>query len=307
MSEIENIRVLADVASESGSYEDSYKYSSRILELDIKDATAWINKGVAASFLTDTSGSKIGESRALIKKGIEIGVDVSKKIEIVNKIKLAYNNYCTRLHDEMVGKVKDFQKVAMPSGGSILMHGLGQAANTVVTAKNQAGARVKGLELVLLICEVMPTADNYNLATIAIANALKHSKINGNYLDGSEPHCARYREISNEVDKKSRAYFPSSAVASAASVTSSALNTKKDGCFIATAATGSYDHPKVIKLRQYRDNVLLKSNVGKSFVKNYYIISPLIANIIVKSVVLKFLVMKLIVNPAVVFLNKKYK
>jgi hypothetical protein len=96
MSEIENIRVLADVASESGSYEDSYKYNSRILELDIKDAKAWIDKGVAASFLTDTSGSKIGESRALIKKGIEIGVDVSKKIEIVNKIKLAYNNYCTR-------------------------------------------------------------------------------------------------------------------------------------------------------------------------------------------------------------------
>jgi len=49
------------------------------------------------------------------------------------------------------------------------------------------------------------------------------------------------------------------------------------GCFIATAAMGSYDDPVVMTLRRFRDLVLLPSAVGKHFVYNYYRISPPIA------------------------------
>jgi len=42
------------------------------------------------------------------------------------------------------------------------------------------------------------------------------------------------------------------------------------GCFIATMAYGDYDHPQVMILRQFRDNVLDKSMLGKWFIKNYY-------------------------------------
>lgn len=42
------------------------------------------------------------------------------------------------------------------------------------------------------------------------------------------------------------------------------------GCFIATMAYGDYDHPQVMILRQFRDNVLNKSMLGKWFIKNYY-------------------------------------
>jgi hypothetical protein len=298
MSEIENIRVLAEVASESGAYEDSYKYSSKILELDINDAKAWIDKGIAAAFLTDSSGSKIGECRALIKKGIELGVDDSSKAKVINKIKAAYNNYCNQLNDELLGKVKDFQKVGMPAGGSALLHGLGQAANKLLTAKGQAASRVKGLELVLLLCEVKPTSENYEIANIALANALAHSKANGNYLDGDEAHCSRYREIRNQITSEFKGKFPQAAA------TSIAKTTKSDGCFIATAATGSYDHPKVLTLRKYRDDVLLTSGMGRSFVSFYYSISPPIAKQVAKSELLRTLVMKAIVNPAVKYVDK---
>ena len=46
------------------------------------------------------------------------------------------------------------------------------------------------------------------------------------------------------------------------------------GCYIATMAYGDYDHPQVIVLRKFRDNVLDKSVVGKSFIKIYYHYSP---------------------------------
>ncbi len=45
-------------------------------------------------------------------------------------------------------------------------------------------------------------------------------------------------------------------------------------CFIATAAYGSYEHPYVHILREFRDRSLLSSSLGRSFVEFYYAHSP---------------------------------
>jgi hypothetical protein len=54
----------------------------------------------------------------------------------------------------------------------------------------------------------------------------------------------------------------------------------KGGCFIATAAYGSYLDPQVMVLRQFRDNVLFQSGPGTAFVNFYYKHSPPIADFI---------------------------
>jgi hypothetical protein len=46
------------------------------------------------------------------------------------------------------------------------------------------------------------------------------------------------------------------------------------GCYIATMAYGSYDHPQVMILRKFRDDILLNYFFGKLFVKLYYFTSP---------------------------------
>lgn len=51
------------------------------------------------------------------------------------------------------------------------------------------------------------------------------------------------------------------------------------GCYIATMAYGDYDHPQVIILRHYRDNILSRSFAGRCFVKLYYAVSPCLVNI----------------------------
>lgn len=57
-------------------------------------------------------------------------------------------------------------------------------------------------------------------------------------------------------------------------------DSNKKGCFIATAAYGSYLDPHVKVLRDFRDNVLLKTGAGTAFVKFYYRTSPPVADFI---------------------------
>lgn len=79
---------------------------------------------------------------------------------------------------------------------------------------------------------------------------------------------------------------------------------KNEGCFIATAVYECEYASEVIILRKFRDNVLLKTIAGKTLVKTYYFISPLIAQFISQRKSLKRIVKITILNRIVKYLNK---
>ena len=54
----------------------------------------------------------------------------------------------------------------------------------------------------------------------------------------------------------------------------------KGGCYIATMAYGSYEHPQVLELRKFRDEVLASSLLGRLFIKIYYFISPKLVHLL---------------------------
>jgi hypothetical protein len=72
-----------------------------------------------------------------------------------------------------------------------------------------------------------------------------------------------------------------------------------NGCFIATAAYGSYLHPQVQHLRAFRDEYLLTNVPGRAFVALYYRISPPLADFIARHPVLRGIT-RLLLTPVVV-------
>lgn len=73
---------------------------------------------------------------------------------------------------------------------------------------------------------------------------------------------------------------PHSVNISTSSNSNSSTQKRSEGCYIATMAYGDYNHPKVMVLRRYRDNILAKSTYGRAFIKTYYWLSPKLVKIL---------------------------
>ncbi|MEK6301441.1 MAG: CFI-box-CTERM domain-containing protein [Acidobacteriota bacterium] len=80
---------------------------------------------------------------------------------------------------------------------------------------------------------------------------------------------------------------------------------KKGGCFIATATYGSPLVHEVMVFRQFRDEVLLASRIGRAFVDFYYFVSPPLASIISKHQRCQALTRRLLLEPILYFIKKR--
>ncbi len=81
---------------------------------------------------------------------------------------------------------------------------------------------------------------------------------------------------------------------------------KKSGCFIATAAYGSPLAPEVIVFSRFRDEVLLKSWIGRVFIKIYYFASPSFATLISKTDFFRDLVRSFVLSPLLKVLKRYF-
>ena len=74
-------------------------------------------------------------------------------------------------------------------------------------------------------------------------------------------------------------------------------STSDKRCYIATATFGTNEHYIINDLRQFRDQRLLRYNLGRKFITFYYRFSPFISKIIAYNKCLKFLSLYLLIKP----------
>lgn len=80
-------------------------------------------------------------------------------------------------------------------------------------------------------------------------------------------------------------------------------DTKRSGCFIATAVYEGIDTPEIETLQYFRDNFLLQNQLGRLFVRSYYLLSPFCAKLIEKSRLTRKLTERLLLRPIIAIIQ----
>jgi len=86
--------------------------------------------------------------------------------------------------------------------------------------------------------------------------------------------------------------------------TFSSTNPSSSGCFIATAVYKDYNHPKVMVLRWFRDEILSSRKLGRKFIKVYYRFSPPIAVLLEKHKYLSKITERFFLKPVIALIKK---
>ena len=211
-------------------------------------------------------------------------------VSIENKLVLPFkfDNYVRNIHDTKVDEIEHVDFIEYPilikDGGVIkktyidynsytskdhLIHRYSLSDYTLVST-----SLIKGAESHQEY--IFSSAEEYNYKSFydSIADLLSDHRISYDEFDTLK---SKLRVVTNtgssnlksvindfKIRKKVEAEF--------AAKQQTAAN--KEGCYIATLAYESYEHPNVRVLRKFRDNKLNKSAFGKLFVSYYYQHSP---------------------------------
>ncbi|MDZ4661233.1 MAG: CFI-box-CTERM domain-containing protein [Pseudomonadota bacterium] len=108
-----------------------------------------------------------------------------------------------------------------------------------------------------------------------------------------------------KLARKMHAYAPKARNKAIISELLKRCNAPRPRCFIASAAYESPEHPSVLTLCAFRDQVLLATPLGEAFVSMYYYFSPTIAGILDRCYFLKPCV-RAALYPLVKIANQKF-
>jgi hypothetical protein len=260
------------------------------LDLDPLLKEAWVIKAASAAGLMATNDEFTLEELNFCLNNCATGAsDLDLKL-ISEIIKISYDSIISKLNINLKEKIIDHHKTPMPQGGSIVLHRLSQKVFARFAAKDQSKKRLKAIQLLEKSYELNQGADQLKYLIQGVDLFLSHSSEFGDYLN-DEPDIKSYllqkRSVLSEIASQA-----------GISIRSAPPKGNSAGCFIATAATGSYDDARVITLRVFRDFILADHYFGRLFINIYYRASPPIARLIEKSKTLKNITLFAVVVPS---------
>jgi hypothetical protein len=226
--------------------------------VDLYDAVAYLNECALLVVVGDQTKERIEEGVETIrpmqeeaKKREQLEGPLSLITELIERKQLDTLASASVL---ISGSMEPLKKLRAALGSTDPLY-LSVSSGVVVSAMN-------------VIIEVVNSAQKNTTSTSGVA-ALSYTIDKASALVG--------KISAFEMDTDARSYVAKNKqVLSGLTTRLASLPASKPsvGCYIATAVYGSYDHPQVMHLREFRDQTLVRSCLGRAFIRTYYKYSP---------------------------------
>ena len=187
----------------------------------------------------------------------------------------------------------EFDKKPMGTGELYAVHQTAKLPIQLKTGNKYSPTLIKIIDTMEFGCQLNPTAEHYKRIIESIDKLFQHSLDNTDYF---KIHKEAGERFDNLVQKRQSLIQDAKALDSNFTV-GFQPQSRSSSCFIATSVLGDYQHPYVLMLRKYRDEILRANFFGRLFIYSYYKISPPFAIIISKNDYVRNLMLKLFIKP----------
>lgn len=299
-SNIDNLLDLAITAHGNNNYPEAYEYYSRVLEEEPEHIIARYGKASCAGALSTLTNPRIQEMMDLFE---ECTNDCPEELKsqilpiaikgIYNSLAIAYNGalemYKEYIKDKNAWKYWTDISVDIKSGIKTFVDPL---FGFIYEEYVDPDYRIRFYKLIIKIDSDIINGFTYTeqvwISTYGWDTETRHPRPNKEYREILLKEFNEYVSLLKKV---------------APNFVAPEIQEEKKGCFIATATMGNYDHPYVLILRNFRDNILEKKKLGLMFIEIYYKVSPCFAKLISKNKTAQLLCLVFIIRPSVYIAN----
>lgn len=248
---------LADVALTAGNFSEAYGYYTKVLEIEPRNAAAWYGKGKAAGALGNRNFQHLKEMQVAFAQAIKLSP---------------------------ADKREDMKLAAAQDMASIGATNYQMAYSIITKLAAAPGAWASHLVLCREIISLLETAHTYKPQDSQILKNIVqicNDNITGiKFKDPANDNAVTVKHLDDQYEKELRSIFDLYAAKLVALEPGYQLpypRRKSLHCFVITATMGSVQHPNVIFLRAFRDKMLVRTVLGKAFIRWYYRHGPRIA------------------------------
>jgi len=279
-----NLMTMAIAAKQAGNQQEAYDYFTRILEREPENSVAWMGKGEAAGWLSTLANCRLSEmvfdAQQALKFAPEPKSDVAKAAAAtMNAVAVGYLQLAQNHLNEFIEQKTSWEEYLTRCREILSVH---EAAHTFNPTEP------KYIMNVIAVCwDNMSGRSFYD----RFDRTSSGSPISKAWFLAPAYHQAMQQKMNEHVAKMQQldpTYKPPEVKVA-----------KPAGpCFIASATLGDPRHPIVQRLRAFRDDVLLESPLGRTFIDSYYAWGPCAAALIDKNAFIRRICYFLVVLPA---------
>ena len=277
--DVSNFMGLAAAAVAARNYAEAYGYYTKVLEIEPQNAEAWLGKGIAAGWQSTLKDFRFTEMMVAIEQAIK---------------------FSSGEHAER-----------MRANGAAAMTEVGTACYSIANKHAHEFVALQGTWIEYLprcrqIISLYEIAHTYAPEDRIILENIIHlckDNIEGiKYNDPYDNNTSKCVFLSDSYENDIRGILTTySKKLQNLDPNYQPPNPQKQtpGCFVITATMGDEQHPHVLFLRSFRDNLLVRTALGSAFVRWYYQYGPILAGHIASSRLARLVAFGMVVVPAV--------